>query len=289
MWRIWVVALFWGLNWPAVKIILEGVSPFALRVIGLGSATVLLAGAALATGRSLAVPRRAWGDLAVAGFLNVAVFNICAVFAQIHLPTSRAAILTFTMPLWAAVFAYFALGERIDGLRSASLTVGAAGLTLLSVPFWPALQDGRMPPGLAFVLGAAIGWAAGTVYLKRRPLPLDPLVSTVWQVAIGALVPILGVVLVETPRVELSDPRVAAALAFHILLPQSLCYLLWFTLLPKVPASTAALGTLLIPVAGVLGSVAILGDRPTVADIAGFVLILAAVATDQLLRARRRA
>ena len=36
MWRIWIAALFWGLNWPAVKLALAGFSPWTLRAVGLG-------------------------------------------------------------------------------------------------------------------------------------------------------------------------------------------------------------------------------------------------------------
>ena len=34
-----VLGILWGLNWPAVKVALSGVSPWALRSIGLGAAT----------------------------------------------------------------------------------------------------------------------------------------------------------------------------------------------------------------------------------------------------------
>ena len=55
MWRIWVSALFWGLNWPAVKLALAGFSPWTLRAVGLGLGAMLLAVMAKAMRRSLAV------------------------------------------------------------------------------------------------------------------------------------------------------------------------------------------------------------------------------------------
>ena len=41
---------------------------------------------------------------------------------------------------------------------------------------------------------------------------------------------------------------------------------------------TASLGVLSVPVIGVLASMAILGERPTFADVIGFLLIFAAAA-----------
>jgi drug/metabolite transporter (DMT)-like permease len=92
--------------------------------------------------------------------------------------------------------------------------------------------------------------------------------------------------LFETPRIELS-PVIAATLAFHIIFPQGVSYALWFSLISRVSASTAALGTLLVPIFGVLGAVILLGERPTPVDLAGFGLILLSVLMDQGYRAMR--
>ena len=285
MWRIWATALLWGLNWPAVKIILADVSPLALRAAGLSLALVLLACITVLSGRSLAIARGEIGRVLVSGLLSVAGFNICAVFAQLTLPTSRATILTFTMPIWAALFGRIVLGERLDRLRQIALAFGAAGLGVLATPFWPMIRDGGAPLGLLFALGAAIFWAAGTVYMKARPVSADPMAITTWQIGTAAIVCTLAMVLFENPRFSLADPRVAVAFAYHVALPQALAYIIWFDLVRRVPASTAGLGTLLIPIFGVAGAIILLGDRPTALDFAGFALILAGVTIDQAWRA----
>lgn len=284
MWRMWLAALLWGVNWPAVKIMLATSSPWTLRAAGLaGGGTILLAGAKL-SGRALAIPRDQWGRLAVASALNVFGFNVCAVFAQLSMPTSRAAILTFTMPLWAAVFAWLFLGEKLDRRRAAALTLGATGLVLLAVPFWPVIQAGGLPWGLVYVLGAAITWALGTVWMKARPIAADPIAVTAWQVALAAVACAACMLAFERPYLDLSQPATAAAFAYHIVFPQCLAYILWFTLLGRIAASRAAIGTLLIPIFGVLGSIVLLGDWPTTLDLIGLAFILAAVALDQVMR-----
>lgn len=286
MWRIWIAALFWGLNWPAVKLALAGFSPWTLRAVGLGLGAMLLAALAAVMRRPLAVPRGHRGALVIAAFLSVAGFNICAVFAQLAMPTSRAAILTFTMPLWAALFAAMFAGERIDRLRAVALGCGAVGLGLLARPYWPALAAGTIPPGLVYVLGAAISWAAGTVYTKHRGLPGDPLGLAAWQLGIGAAFAGMGALAFEAPRIDLTSSVVAGAFAYHVVLALALAYFLWFQLLERVPSATAALGTLLIPVFAVAGSTLILGERPSITDFTGFGLILLGVGLDQGLRGR---
>src|SRR5690348_6599155 len=108
-----VLALLWGLNWPAVRIVLSEVPVFVLRSIGLVSGGLLLVGAALLLRRRFAVDRASWLPLALAGSLNIASFNIFTSFAQLTTSTSRAAILTYTMPIWSTLLAALVLREPI--------------------------------------------------------------------------------------------------------------------------------------------------------------------------------
>ena len=284
MWRIWAAALLWGLNWPAVKIMLTAVPPWSLRTAGLGCGAALLLSYSVLIGRSLAIPRRQWRHVIIAGLLNVAGFNLFAVFAQLSMPTSRAAILTFTMPLWAVLFGWLVLGDRIDTRRALALSFGAAGLAVLSLPFLETIKAGAVPFGLIYVLGAAMSWAAGTVYLKKHPIDAEPLATAAWQVVIAVTVCAGGMLLFETPHLDLSSPPVAAAFAYHVALPQAAAYVLWFSLIRKVSAATAAIGTLLIPIFGVLGAIVLLGDWPGPTDVAGLILVLLAVVLDQAMR-----
>jgi drug/metabolite transporter (DMT)-like permease len=65
---------------------------------------------------------------------------------------------------------------------------------------------------------------------------------------------------------------------FSGLIGSGLAYFLWFNIVGRVPAMTASLGVLSVPVVGMLSSMLILGDRPTPADYVGFALIFAAAA-----------
>ncbi len=284
MWRIWLAALFWGLNFPTVKYLLTGSNPWSLRAAGLAAGTVLLAAITIAFGHSLAIARRHWGTLLIAGLLNVAAFNVLAAFAQTTMSASRAAILTYTMPLWSVLFARLVLDEPIDRLRGLALLLGASGIALLATPFWATITAGGIPLGLLYVLASAIAWAAGTVFLKWAKPEGSLLALTTWQFGIGAAAAGLGMALFETPRLELQRPDILAVFAYHVIFPQAAAYVLWFGLMARVPASTAALGTLLVPIVAVAASSAMLGEWLSPLDWLGFGVILGAVVLDQGLR-----
>ena len=67
-------------------------------------------------------------------------------------------------------------------------------------------------------------------------------------------------------------------MVFAGLVGSAFAYLLWFEIVRRLPAMTASLGVLSAPVVGVIASVLVLGERPTISDVVGFTLILAAAA-----------
>ena len=78
-----LLALAWGFNWIAAWVALREVSPWSLRFAGSGIGAVTLFAAAVLTGHKLRVPRGEYLHVMVAGFFNVAAFQILSGFAQL--------------------------------------------------------------------------------------------------------------------------------------------------------------------------------------------------------------
>ncbi|NPD17051.1 DMT family transporter [Xinfangfangia sp. D13-10-4-6] len=271
-----LIALCWGLNWPAVRLALHEIPPWTLRVIGMGAGSLFLFSLAALTSRPLRMARADWGVVFLAGFLSITAFNILLSFAQLAAPTSRAVIVTFTMPFWTVLFARIILGERLDQRRRIALAVGGAGLICLG---WPLIMAGSFGYGLMLALLAGISWALGTVVLKRFPVTAPPMTVTAWQLLAGALAALCGVALFE-PAVLREGLDLTAlhaptwgGLAHHILFSQALAYLLWYALLARMPAGRVSLATLPVPAIGSISSVLLLGERPTPADVLGLILL----------------
>ena len=93
-----VMGVAWGFNWVAARIILTALPPWTMRALGIGLGALTLFAAAAIAGVSLAVPRGERGKILIAGFFNVAVFNVCSAYAQIYGTTSRAIVIAYSMP-----------------------------------------------------------------------------------------------------------------------------------------------------------------------------------------------
>ena len=267
-------SVFWGGNWPAVRLALEEIGPWTLRTIGLALGSICLMLIVAARRQPLKIHPSQWLPLAAAGLFSIGAFNVLLAFAQLSASTSRAAVITFTMPVWTVLMARVLLGERFDSRRLLGLALGVAGLGVLA---WPLIAAGTFTIGLVYALLAGVLWAAGTVLSKRYPVSAPPMSIAAWQLAVGAGGAATGMLLFEGLALpEQLAPVTLAALAYHVLLAQAIAYALWFACLANLPAGVASLGILTVPAIGVFGAMTVLGERPTTTDFAGLALVIAA-------------
>ena len=82
--------------------------PQALPGPGLG----VLFAALRAGGQRLAVPKGQWARLWLLAFFNITGWNMLVAFGLTLIPSGRAAILAYTMPVWAIPLSVWLLGER---------------------------------------------------------------------------------------------------------------------------------------------------------------------------------
>ena len=254
-----VTAFGWGLNWPATKFLLEQCPPLTARGIAGLAAGLALAGIALARGETLTVSPRLLLRLVASALLNVSAWMGLTTLSLLWLNAGEAATLAYTMPVWAALLARPILGERLGLHRIMALVLGISGVAvLLGGNVFHAETDKL--PGVAIALTAAMLFALGTVLSKRWPLVMDPIAMTAWQVGIGCTVLLVASLVLEHPHLLEMHWFGWAALTYTAVVSLGICYLMWFAALRRLEASTAAIGTLLTPIVGVLASAIALGE-----------------------------
>ncbi len=270
-----LLAFAWGLNWIAAAIALREVSPWSLRVAGSGIGAITLFAAAIITGHGLRIPRGEHLHVMIAGFFNVAAFQILSGFAQLSGATSRAIIITYSMPIWTTMLSTVVLGEKLNRIRIIAFGLCVAGLSVL---LWPLFING-FPPFVFYSLGCALSWCVATVYIKWAKVKIEPLANAAWQLLFGLLFIAAGTLAFEgSPHLWPVNNDVVLAVLFVGLFGVGLAHFLWWSIIGRLPAITASLGSLIVPVVGVTASAIYLGERLTIPDMVGFALIFAAAA-----------
>lgn len=270
------------MNWPAMKLLLQEWPPLFARGMSGLCAAVLISCAALSARQSLLVPRRFFGRLALAAFLNIFAWMGFSTLSMRWLNAGQGALLVYTMPVWATLLAWPFLGKRPTLLTAGGLVLCLSGIALL----FAGANSGIRPdqaPGVLFALGAALLFACGTIVLK--PLPIEPFSLVAWQLLIGCLPMFLFGVLFEHPDLHALSGKGAMVMVYMTLVPMGLCYITWFAALHRLPPASASVATLLTPVVGVLAAAASLAEPLGVKEIAAMSLTLAGVALS--LRAGR--
>jgi len=268
-----LLSLFWGLAWPAMKIVLSEVRPWTFRAICLAAAGAALLALGRAGGAALRVPAGDLKPLIITSLINITGWHILSAYGVSMLHAGRAVIIAYTMPLWAILLSRLLLKEQITAARLWALGIGSTGLALLLVPDMQAL--GAAPLGALMMLGAAACWGAGTVLVKFFKWHMPGTLVMGWQFLIGGIPVVLGAILIDpVTAIATVSWRAIAALIFVVALPTIFCHWAFFMVVQIFPANVAALSTLGIPVIGVFSSALILGEPVTAAELAALVLIV---------------
>jgi probable blue pigment (indigoidine) exporter len=272
-----IASVGWGLNFPIMKHLLTEWPPLSSRgLCGIVGAAAL-ASIALARQQSLRVPRPMWGRLLLVSTLAIGGWVAFMGLAFLWLSASEAAVLGISIPVWVAFLARPILGERLSLLRALSLTVALAGIAVLIGGNGFDASVGKLP-GILCALAGAVCVALGTVLTKHFPLAMPPLSLAAWQIGLGCLpIAIIGLA-VERPQLAALSSIGWASMIYITLIQFCLCYVCWFAALARLPAATASIGTLLVPVVGVLAAAVMLHEPLGLREISALAITLGGVA-----------
>ena len=272
-----VASVGWGLNFPIMKHLLTEWPPLSSRgLCGIVGAAAL-ALVAFARRQQLSVPRRMWLRLLLVSTLQIGSWTAFMGLALLWLSASEAAVLGISIPVWVAFVAWPVLGERLSPLRALSLLVALAGIVVLIGGNGLEANVEKLP-GILCALAGAVCVALGTVLTKHFPMAMPPLSLAAWQVGLGCLpIAIIGLA-VEHPQLADLSTTGWASMVYMTVIQFCLCYVCWFAALERLPAATASIGTLLVPVVGVLAAAAMLHEPLGLREIGALVVTLGGVA-----------
>lgn len=281
-----LLSLIWGYNWIVMKFGLRYAGPFTFSAIRSALAAAFLFGALIATGRSLRPV--ALGPTLLLGLLQTAGFIGLVQWALVEGGAGKISVLAFTMPFWTVLLAWLLLGERLRPLQWCAIGLAGAGLLLILQP-WN-LHATLFSKLLALLAG--LSWAASIVVAKRLRArhEVDLMSLTTWQLTLGMIPLLVAAWLVPEPPVEWSGGFVAALLYAGVL-GTGIGWMMWLYVLHRLPAGTASLNALAIPVIAVLSAWVQFGERPSLSEGIGMLVIALGLALMSAfaLREQRRA
>lgn len=285
---LFCVTIFaWGINWSVTQVVVQQVPPMwttAIRCWIAFSAILPV----LAFKRRLVLPPK--GDLKVVfsvALLHMTLFSTLAAAGQQFLPASKAIVLGYTTPLWVAIAAPFALGEKLTGWRAAGIALSLCGLAVIFNPAAFDWDDGETLLGCGLVLLAAVSWAANIIIIRGHRWTASPFQLLLWQVLTAALVlTVLALITEGVPKVAVSA-KLCLLFAYGGLVGTVLAYWAMSVVNRSLPAITTSLGVLSTPIAGMACAALLLGENIGLPIMIAAVLIVGGVALGTVVDALR--
>jgi drug/metabolite transporter (DMT)-like permease len=252
------LALFWGLAWPVMKVVLDEMPVLGFRAISCAAGAVALLLARLA-GERIRLPLRILPALALVALLNVTLWQICMAYALTLMPAGRASIIAYTMPAFATFFGWLFLRERLGPARLAGLALSMAGIGVLVAPELDHFL--AEPLGVLLMLAAAASWGGGTVGMKYFLWPFSIMQNTGWQFALGGIPIVLAAAATGSdPHLGTLSAKAWVSLLYVLIIPILFCQWAWFKAVEMLPGSISAMGALAIPVVGTLSAAVLLHE-----------------------------
>ena len=264
---IWLI---WGLNWVVMKSANTYFPPILFVAWRFGSGALILL--AVAYWRKIPLPDAKFLPwIILTGLLQLTLNNVTAQVGMQSISAGMAAVLNYTAPLWTAILAHFALNERLTRVKLFGVLLAIVGLYVLM-----GLQGVEDLTSAFIIISGAVCMACSNIVVKLRLTKCDMVQLTTWQMVFGAAALIIYVTLFPQGDVNWCLPAVLCVL-YNGVLASALAFFLWNYVLSHIGASTASIATLVAPVVGVLGGVAILGEPFTAYIVLGIVLIFAGI------------
>ena len=241
-----LLTVIWGSTWPLFPYAVREVSVLTFRAVSVFAAGLVLLAFAAWRGQSVRVPKRSWAPVAAAALVYLFVWNVASTYAALLIPSGQAAVLGYTMPLWAALASWVLLGQRIHRRMFAALALGAVGIGIL---IWRGADAyANAPLGFSLGLLAGLAWALGTLILKRWPVPVGATVLTGWQLLVAAVPIAIAALWFGDRRWFVPSAQSIAVIGYITLVPMAIGNVAWFRIVGLLPVNVASLTSVMVPV-----------------------------------------
>jgi drug/metabolite transporter (DMT)-like permease len=271
------IVLFWSANWPITKSILVYASPMAFTAIRFICA-LLVMGIVSAFARLPFMPVNGErSGLGLIGLLQIGGMLGFSFAGLQYLGPGRAAVLTYTMPIWCIPLGWLLTRDRINWSGVMGGALGLAGLLVFLNPALINWSDHSLLLGNGLALAGALCWALGACLYRRRRWQTGFWTQTFWQVLASTVVLSLPLWLLGARRPIVWTASLVAVLAYNAVVTTALCYWWWGKVLATTSASRAGQFLTLVPVCALLMSKAFSGEAVGLPALASVVLISSGV------------
>jgi drug/metabolite transporter (DMT)-like permease len=267
-----VLSLIWGGSFLFIAIAVKELPALLIVLARVGLAAALLIPVHLFWIGKLPRDARTWlacGGMSVMN--NVIPFTAIS-WGQHHITGGLASVINATTPMFAALFMALAGLEGITRRKAVALGLGLLGVLILKGGGFGDL--GAQTLGILAVLVASACYGLSAPWSKRMLTGIPPLTTATLQLTISTvLMAIIVALFADVTDYAAASRDTWLALVLLAGLSTSVAYLLFFLIIARAGPSFVSLVTMIIPVSAILLGYGVLGEKLTLNEVAGALVI----------------
>ena len=273
---IFILALLivvWSVVWPLFRFVVQEIPPLVFRVSAGIPAAILLLFIAKVSSEKLIIPKKKWVPLFFISIFNVTLWQVLMLYGVSMLGGGRAAVLGYTMPVWAVMVASIMGFEKITYSSFLALCLGVLGVISLTV----GIDFFSNWIGVLVMLMAGLSWGIGTMILKYGGLNFNAFVIAGWQQLIGILPIIPFAILWDFNNIGNPDYRHFLVLLFAIFFSSAYTYWAYFVVLQNFTVTVTSISVMMVPVLALLIDAMYLGIKFSYYDLIALLMIVMSI------------
>ena len=268
-----LLIVVWSVVWPLFRFVVQEVPPLVFRVSAGIPAAILLLFIAKVSSEKLIIPKSKWVPLFFISIFNVTLWQVLMLYGVSMLGGGRAAVLGYTMPVWAVMVASIMGFEKITYSSFLALCLGVFGVISLTV----GIDFFSNWIGVLVMLMAGLSWGIGTMILKYGGLNFNAFVIAGWQQLIGILPIIPFAILWDFNNIGNPDYRHFLVLLFAIFFSSAYTYWAYFVVLQNFTVTVTSISVMMVPVLALLIDAMYLGIKFSYYDLIALLMIVMSI------------
>ena len=268
-----LLILVWSSVWSIFRIAMEVIPPFSFRVMIGIPAFILLLIIGYRKVKDIRVHKSDIKPLLLISFFNVTLWQVLMLYGISMLGGGRAAVLTYTMPVWATIFATIFGYEKINFSIVLSLILGMIGIFFLTIE----ININQNLIGFLITLSAGLSWAIGTMIVKYGGIKADGLIVAGWQQLLG-IIPIIPFALYyDINHFGEIETKHILIIIYGIFLSSAYTYWAYFTILQKFSVNITCISVMAVPILAVLIDYFVINFPFSTFDLSALIFIVSGI------------
>lgn len=267
-----ILSLIWGGSFLFIAIAVQELPALLIVLARVGIAALILIPVHLAVLGKLPRDLKTWVSCGGMSIMNNVIPFTAISWGQHHITGGLASVINATTPMFAALF--MALGglEAITPRKSVALALGLVGVLVLKGGGFGDL--GAQTLGILAVVLASACYGLSAPWSKLKLTGIPPLTIATCQLTVSSVMMAVIVLLFSDVKGYAAASRETwLALFLLAALSTSVAYLLFFRIIERAGPSFVSLVTMIIPVSAILLGFLVIGEKLSMNEIAGAVII----------------